>query len=93
MTPEQAKTYPGKNLITRAIGTESMVACDIFNVKLQKGDRLLVCTDGLSNLLSDQEILFEVLHGGELADCCQRLLDIALKRGAPDNVTSILVAL
>ena len=93
MTPEQAKTYPGKNLITRAIGTESMVACDIFNVKLQKGDRLLVCTDGLSNLLSDQEMLFEVLHGGELADCCQRLLDIALKRGAPDNVTSILVAL
>jgi protein phosphatase len=93
MTPEQAKTYPGKNLITRAIGTESMVTCDIFNVKLQKGDRLLVCTDGLSNLLSDQEMLFEVLHGGELADCCQRLLDIALKRGAPDNVTSILVAL
>ena len=93
MTPEQAKNYPGKNLITRAIGTESMVACDIFHVKLQKDDRLLICTDGLSNLLSDQEILFEVLHGGELADCCQRLLDIALKRGAPDNVTSILVAL
>lgn len=93
MTPEQAKNYPGKNLITRAIGTESMVTCDIFNVKLLKGDRLLICTDGLSNLLSDQEILFEILHGGELAECCQRLLDIALKRGAPDNVTSILVAL
>ena len=92
LTPEQAKTYPGKNLITRAIGTEGTVSCDVFHQKLQKGEYLFVCTDGLSNLLSDQEILFEVLHGGQPEQCCQRLLDIAIKRGAPDNVTSILVA-
>ena len=91
MTPEQAKTNPSKNLITRAIGTESMVECDMFHVKLEKGDCMLLCSDGLTNLMDDQEILFEVVHGQQLEDCCQRLLDIAKRRGAPDNVTSILV--
>ena len=93
LTPEQAKTYPGKSLITRAIGTESMVLCDIFHRKVSRGDYLLMCSDGLSNLMDDQEILFEVAHGQDKEKCCQRLLDIAKKRGAPDNVTSILVAL
>ena len=92
LTPEQAKTYPGKSLITRAIGTESMVSCDIFHKKVSKGDYLLLCSDGLSNLMDDQEILFEVAHGQEKERCCQRLLDIAKKRGAPDNVTSVMVA-
>ena len=92
LTPEQAKTYPGKSLITRAIGTETTVACDIFHKKVSKGDYFLLCSDGLSNLMDDQEILFEVAHGQEKEKCCQRLLDIAKKRGAPDNVTSVLVA-
>ena len=93
ITPEQAKTYPGKSLITRAIGTETMVPCDIFHKKLSPGNFLLLCSDGLSNLMDDQEILFEVAHGQEKDRCCQRLLDIAKKRGAPDNVTSVLVAI
>ena len=93
LTPEQAKTYPGKSLITRAIGTESMVACDIFHKKVSDGDYFLLCSDGLSNLMDDQEILFEVAHGQDKDKCCQRLLDIAKKRGAPDNVTSVLVAI
>ena len=93
LTPEQAKTYPGKSLITRAIGTETTVPCDIFHKKVTAGDFILMCSDGLSNLMDDQEILFEVAHGQEKDKCCQRLLDIAKKRGAPDNVTSILVAI
>ena len=93
LTPEQAKTYPGKNLITRAIGTETMVECDIFYKKLERGDCLLLCSDGLSNLMDEQEILFEVVHGVDKGKCCQRLLDIAKKRGAPDNVTSVLVVI
>ena len=93
LTPEQAKTYPGKSLITRAIGTETTVPCDIFHKKLSSGNFLLLCSDGLSNLMDDQEILFEVAHGQEKDRCCQRLLDIAKKRGAPDNVTSVLVAM
>ena len=91
LTPEVAKSYPGKNLITRAIGTEPMVMCDIYHKEVNKGDYLLLCTDGLSNVMDDQEILFEVVHGVHKDRCCKRLLDIAKNRGAPDNVTSVLV--
>lgn len=91
LTPEVAKTYPGKNYITRAIGTEPMVMCDIFHREVSRGDFLLLCSDGLSNLMDDQEILFEVVHGVNKQHCCKRLLNIAKNRGAPDNVTSVLV--
>ncbi len=91
LTPEVAKSYPGKNLITRAIGTEPMVMCDIYHKEVNKGDYLLLCSDGLSNVMDDQEILFEVVHGVNKEHCCQRLLAIAKNRGAPDNVTSVLV--
>jgi protein phosphatase len=91
LTAEQARKFPGKNYITRAIGTEPTVQCDIFHVDLQRGDCLLLCSDGLTNLVDDQEILFEIVHGVSKKHCCQRLLDIAKNRGAPDNVTSVLV--
>ena len=92
LTQEMARTYPGKNFITRAIGTEPIVICDVTNLELGKGEFLVLCSDGLSNMLDDQEILFEVVHGVNKQDCCQRLLEIAKNRGAPDNVTSILIA-
>ena len=91
LQPELAKSYPGKNFITRAIGTECSVMCDIFHLDVSRGDYLLLCSDGLSNMMDDQEILFEVVHGVNKAHCCQRLLDIAKNRGAPDNVTSVLI--
>lgn len=91
LTQEMAKSYPGKNYITRAIGTEPIVMCDISHLELSKGEFLLLCSDGLSNVLDDQEILFEIIHGVNRADCCQRLLEIAKNRGAPDNVTSVLM--
>lgn len=91
LTPEVARTYPGKNFITRAIGTEPMVECDLFHLEITKGDWFVLCSDGLSNMLDEQEILFEVVHGTEKQNCCQRLLEIAKNRGAPDNVTSIVV--
>ena len=91
LSQEMAKSYPGKNFITRAIGTEPIVDCDISNLELSRGEFLVLCSDGLSNVLDDQEILFEVIHGVNKQDCCQRLLDIAKNRGAPDNVTSVLV--
>jgi len=91
LSPEKAKYYPGKNLITRAIGTEPQVVCDIYHRKVDKGASFLLCSDGLSNLMDDQEILFEVAHGQDKEHCCERLLDIVKKRGAPDNITSVLV--
>lgn len=92
LTREAAKNHPGKNLITRAVGTESKVTCDLFHLKLNRGDSVLLCSDGLSNMLSDQEILFEVIHGVNKNDCCQRLMNIANYRGSPDNVTIALIA-
>ena len=91
LTPEQAKNYPGKNFITRAIGTEPTVLSDVFHQDVAKGDFLLLCSDGLSNVMDDQEILFEVVHGVNKQHCCRRLLNVATNRGAPDNVTSVLV--
>ena len=91
LSPEMARTYPGKNFITRAIGTEPIVESDLYCLEVGKGDYLLLCSDGLSNMMDDQEILFEVVHGVNKQYCCQRLLDIAKNRGAPDNVTSVLM--
>ena len=91
LTPEVAKSYPGKNYITRAIGTDPIVTSDVFHQNVAKGDYLLLCSDGLSNMMDDQEILFEVVHGVNKQHCCQRLLSIAQNRGAPDNVTSVLI--
>ena len=91
LTPEQARNFPGKNYITRAIGTEATVQCDLYHLDLQRGDSLLLCSDGLTNTMDDQEILFEIVHGVSKKHCCKRLLDIAKNRGAPDTVTSVLV--
>jgi len=91
LTPEQARTHPHKNLITRALGAEPELHADLFVQEAKEGDFFLLCSDGLSNVVSDQEMLYEILHGGPAAECCQRLLDIALKRGAPDNVTVALI--
>ena len=93
LTPEVARTYPGKNFITRAVGTESGILTDVFQLEVEKDDCLFLCTDGLSNMIDDQEILFEVVHGVNKEYCCQRLLDIAKNRGAPDNVTGVLVVI
>lgn len=66
-------------------------AADTFPVQWKQGDFLLLCSDGLVNTVTDQEILFEVIHGGALEECLQRLLALSRQRGAPDNVTAILL--
>ncbi len=91
LTVEEARVYPGKNYITRAVGTEPTVQSDLFAVRVERGEALLLCSDGLHNEVDDQEILFEVVHGVNNDNCCQRLLEIAKMRGAPDNVTSVLL--
>jgi protein phosphatase len=90
ITREQSVRHPSKNLITRAIGTEPDVECDIFYPKLRAGDYLLLCSDGLTNVVSDREIMDEVIKGGAPDNCCERLVETVLRRGAPDNVTVVL---
>ena len=91
LTRDQARVHPHKNLITRALGAESRLRTDAFYQLMNADEYLLLCSDGLSNVVSEQEILYEVIHGGQPDNCCQRLLEIALKRGAPDNVTVVLI--
>ena len=91
LTREEAKNHPNRNLITRALGADPSLMADCFRQPMAPGDYLLLCSDGLSNVVEEQEMLYEVIHGEGDESCCQRLLDIALNRGAPDNVTAVLI--
>ncbi len=91
LTPEEAKHHPRRNLITRALGPDADVQTDTFELLWKQGDFILLCSDGLVNTVSDQEILFEVVHNGEPDTCLDRLLDLSKQRGAPDNVTMLLM--
>lgn len=87
ITKEEAENHPRKNVITRALGMDSSVKSDVFVLSLERSDRLLLCTDGLSNQVSETEIALILQAVRDPEDCCNKLLDIALERGAPDNVT------
>lgn len=92
LTREQARVHPKKNLITRALGVEAEVEADFFQVTAQSGDRLLLCSDGLSNVLPDSELL-ELCREGQLEECCRRLMARTLELGAPDNVSIVMAQL
>ena len=90
ITRGAAKNHPNKNLITKALGTPRDEAPDVFGLKLSPGEFLLLCSDGLSNIVADEEILEEVIYGSTVEESCERLMSLALLRGAPDNVTIVL---
>ncbi len=90
LTPEQARVHPQKNLITRALGTSRRVKADLFAETVAEGDWLLLCSDGLINEVTDQEIHQEILAGGTPEEICRRLVERTLASGAPDNVTVVL---
>ncbi len=89
LTAEEARRHPGRNIITRALGTEASLESDIFQVKVKTGDCILLCSDGLTNMVSEEELLREI-SAPQRDSCCDRLLKLALDRGAPDNVTAVL---
>lgn len=91
ITEEEARRHPNRNLITRALGPDEVAECDGFVCPMKAGDFLLLCTDGLINTVTDQEMLFEVIHGDDIESCLDRLLKIAKSRGASDNVTAVLL--
>lgn len=90
LTAEQARTSRFRNIITRSIGFEEDVLVDVLGVALQPGDALLLCSDGLSNLVEDAE-LREVLRTSKLDDAPRRLVDLANARGGDDNITVVVV--
>lgn len=91
ITKEQAKRHPQRNVITRALGSEAEVEADYFEFTLQSGDILLLCSDGLSNMVTDLEMLDYTKEYQEPELICRALMSKALKRGARDNVTVVAV--
>ena len=90
LTPEEARVHPQRNLITRAVGTGRRVEVDFFEEPRHAGDRWLLCSDGLSNIVEDEEIA-AVLSKYEGETAADELLHLAISRGAPDNVTLIVL--
>ena len=90
ISPEEAESHPMANVITRAVGIEEQLELDVLNFGVADGDHFVVCSDGLSKLVSLEEIL-SLTQAAELEEGVQSLLHTALVRGAPDNVTIISV--
>lgn len=91
ITKEQAKVHPQRNVITRALGSEASVEADYFEFSLQHGDIMLLCSDGLSNIVTDDELLEYAREYPEPELLCRALMSKALNRGASDNVTVLAV--
>ena len=88
---EMARNHPDKNIITRAVGVKEKVAADFFEVDLTKGDKLLLCSDGLTNMLRDEEIYQIIQDNKELEQAAKALIDAANKNGGRDNIAVVLV--
>lgn len=86
-----ARNHPDKNIITRAIGARDYVEADFFNLELQTGDMVLICSDGLTNMIED-EIIYRILTNGEsLKDRVEELVETANQNGGKDNISVIVI--
>ncbi|MGZ3470443.1 MAG: PP2C family protein-serine/threonine phosphatase, partial [Isosphaeraceae bacterium] len=90
ISPEDAKRHKGRNVVTNVIGSREGVFAEIHKLALLDGDTLLFCTDGLTQPVSDDAIAEVLGHHPDPDDACTRLVDLALSRGGPDNVTAVV---
>lgn len=88
---EAARTHPDKNIITRAVGAFEDVEIDVFEEELSLGESILMCTDGLSNMLSDEEILMVIRGQRDVVEQAEKLVEQANARGGQDNITVIMI--
>jgi PPM family protein phosphatase len=89
LTAEQAKDSPQKNVILQAMGREEVVQAAIGRLGLRHGDRLLLCCDGLSNVVQDAEL--EAMLGDDVSSTiCDRMIALANERGGADNLTAVV---
>lgn len=88
---ESARNHPDKNIITRAIGARDYIEADYFSVELHEGDMVLLCSDGLTNMIDD-EVIFQILTGdGSLKDRVEALVETANRNGGKDNISVIVI--
>ena len=91
LTPEQAEVHPQRSILTRALGAEPEIDVDSLEITLVPGDRLLLCSDGLSSVIVEERIRELLAAAGDLDQACKQLIDEANSRGGPDNITVVVV--
>jgi protein phosphatase len=91
LTREEARNHPKKNVITRALGCEENVTVDTYSVDVNGEDIFILCTDGLTNMLSENDILSIINNNDEPQYSCSELVRHANERGGEDNITVIIV--
>jgi serine/threonine protein phosphatase PrpC len=91
LRPEEAERHPQRSIITRALGVEADVEVDLFTYQLQRGDRLLLCTDGLSGVVDETRIRNVLLRVSGPQDAAERLVAMANENGGPDNITVMVL--
>lgn len=87
----EARNHPDKNIITRAVGVNEAVEADFFTVELSEGDTVLMCTDGLTNMLEDEEIRMTISGGRDIVEKAQKLVKTANENGGRDNISVIII--
>lgn len=87
---EEAKYHPDKNIITRAIGAKDELEIDFFEYRLKKDDVILICTDGLCNMVEDEEILHTVKQSRDVVEAVEQLIERAKDNGGNDNIGVIV---
>lgn len=90
ITEEEGRKHPKKNVITRALGTNYKVDIDIFVLEYSAYSKYVLCTDGLTNELSNEEILNEIKNANYFDSACENLVILAKERGGRDNITVVL---
>ena len=91
LRPEEAQNHPQRAIITRALGIDAAVDVDTYRVELRPGDRLLICSDGLTNMLSDQTIAATLHRHADPQQAAETLVDMANQAGGDDNITVIVL--
>jgi len=91
MTEEQAANHPSRNIISRALGAEPSVEVDLKTIMIDPGTSFLLCTDGITRHVGDDEMLSVLRSDGQAASACSRLKDLCYERGAEDNLTALVV--
>jgi len=93
LTPEEALVHPKRNLITRAVGSDISIVSDTIIEKIEKDDIILLCTDGLSNMLNEDEMAEIILRGKDIEEIIDLLIDEANKKGGSDNISAVIIDL
>ncbi|WP_156289020.1 Stp1/IreP family PP2C-type Ser/Thr phosphatase [Oceanobacillus salinisoli] len=92
ISKDDAKYHPRKNVVLRALGSESEVDADIKTITIEEGDKLLLCSDGLTDKIQDEELLEKINASEDLNEVAKQLIDMANSRGGEDNISLILLS-